>query len=116
MAMLIDEGFEAAIVDDLTFDAIRGTAQEDVASPLNWDAAFAILLSALDTVEQGKFYTQNCHYVNLRVRENCYADDLVTICSSLIRLQARADSAQSLGSYSPQRSSGHLRSTGGTCQ
>ena len=46
MAMLI-EGFEAAIVDDLTFDAIRGTAQEDVASPLNWDAAFAILLIAL---------------------------------------------------------------------
>ena len=79
MSMVVEDGFEKAIKDDLTFDAVRGTAQGDVASPLNWDAAFDILLSALDTVEEGRFYTQNCHYNNLRVRGNCYADDLVNL-------------------------------------
>ena len=33
MSTVVEEGFEKAIEDDLIFDA-------DVASPLNWDAAF----------------------------------------------------------------------------
>ena len=64
MSTVVEEGFEKAIEDDLTFEAVRGTAQGDVASPLNWDAAFDILLSALDSVEEGKFFTQDCHYIN----------------------------------------------------
>ena len=35
MSMVIGEGFKKAIDDELTFDAIRGTAQGDFASPLN---------------------------------------------------------------------------------
>ena len=53
MSTVVEEGFAKAIEGNLTFDAARGTAQGDVASPLNWDAAFDILLSALDTVEEG---------------------------------------------------------------
>ena len=80
MSTVVEEGIEKAIEYNLTFDAVLGTAQEDVALPLNWDAEF-VLLSALDTVEEGNSSRKTA------TTAIYYMDDLVTICSSLKGLQ-----------------------------
>ena len=43
----------------LFLNAIRGTGQGDVGSPLNWDALFDILLCALSTVKEHRFCTHD---------------------------------------------------------
>ena len=40
----------------LCFDAARGAGQGDVGSPINWNAAFDILLCALSTAKTDRFY------------------------------------------------------------
>jgi hypothetical protein len=46
----------------LQFTADKGTGQGDIPSPLNWDAFFDILLTALGSVDGGEFYTQDKNF------------------------------------------------------
>ena len=72
-------------------DPRRGAGQGDVGSPLNWVAAFDILLCALSSVEEGCFYTLK-HDDTLAPSEDiAYADDLVSGMSSITGLQLKAD-------------------------
>ena len=73
------------------FDAERGTGQGDVGSPFNWDAAYDILLCALDTVKEGRFYTLGADGTLTPSGDIAYADDLLSGMSTLSGLQLKAD-------------------------
>jgi hypothetical protein len=48
--------YKGFLKDTDYFNAVRGAGQGDVGSPFNWDAAYDILLNAMDSVEQENFY------------------------------------------------------------
>jgi hypothetical protein len=73
------------------FDAERGTGQGDVGSPFNWDAAYDILLCALDTVDEGLFYVLSPDGILTPASDIAYADDLLSGMSTLKGLQLKAD-------------------------
>jgi hypothetical protein len=75
----------------LSFEAEKGTGQGDIPSPLNWDAYFDILLTALSTVDGGEVYVQDGGGRNHELPDEAYADDLFSIQSSLVALQRKAD-------------------------
>jgi ribonuclease HI len=74
----------------LFFDALRGAGQGDVGSPLNWNALFDILLCALSTVKDNRFYTHGSSDRLYPVPDIAYADDLLSGMSTLIGLQEKA--------------------------
>jgi len=73
------------------FNAERGAGQGDVGSPFNWDAAYNILLQALDSVDQGHFYVLRSSGQLTKSKGIAYADDLLSGMSSLTGLQLIAD-------------------------
>ena len=72
------------------FIAARGTGQGDVGSPINWDAAFDILLCALSSVKEDRFYTQDSSGILSPALDIAYADDLLSGMSSLEGIQEKA--------------------------
>jgi len=73
-----------------SFKAEVGTGQGDVGSPLNWIAFFDILLCALDREHS------DCPLIRskgrlTKARDTGYADDLVSIMTSLAGLQRKAN-------------------------
>jgi len=79
------------LAQGLDFEAEKGTGQGDIPSPLNWDAFFDILLTALDTVKGGEICVQDRAGTNHPLTDEAYADDLFSIQSSLDTLQRKAD-------------------------
>jgi ribonuclease HI len=72
------------------FNAARGTGQGDVGSPINWDAAFDILLCALSSVKEDRFYTLDSSGILSPALDIAYADDLLSGMSSLEGIQEKA--------------------------
>ena len=60
-------------------------------SPINWDAAFDILLCALSTVKVDRFYTKGSSDVLTPALDIAYADDLLSGMSSLAGIQEKAN-------------------------
>ena len=60
-------------------------------SPLNWIAAFDILLCALSTVNEGSFYIRRHTNVLEPAHDIAYADDLISGMSTRQGLQLKAD-------------------------
>jgi hypothetical protein len=85
------EGRAAVAAAGLEFHADKGTGQGDIPSPLNWDAFFDILLTALDSVKGGEVFTQDRQGRNHVLTDEAYADDLFSIQSSMEALQRKAD-------------------------
>jgi hypothetical protein len=73
-----------------SFTAEVGTGQGDVTSPLNWIAFFDILLCALDTTDPDKPLIRAKGRI-LPTRDTGYADDLVSVMTTLSGLQRKAD-------------------------
>jgi hypothetical protein len=67
-----------------------GTGQGDVGSPLNWIAFFDILLRALASDSADRPLVRAKGYVS-PTRETGYADDLVSVMTTLSGLQRNAD-------------------------
>ena len=68
---------------DILFPAKRGVPQRDVASPFGWNAVYDILLRAL---------TIQCrHTTDPSTQAIAYADDLLSISSTIASLQQQAD-------------------------
>jgi hypothetical protein len=78
-------------VEELGFEAIRGTGQGDVISPAIWTAVFDILLSALAEAQEGGLRVRGAFGTVERVGDVAYADDLVSIQATAASLQAKAD-------------------------
>jgi hypothetical protein len=73
-----------------SFMAEVGTGQGDVGSPLNWIAFFDILLCALDTDMDDRPLVRAKGMV-IPTRDTGYADDLVSVTTTLSGLQRKAD-------------------------
>ena len=73
-----------------SFEAEVGTGQGDVGSPLNWIAFFDILLCALDSDSTDRPMVRAKGKVH-QTRDTGYADDLVSIMTTLFGLQRKAD-------------------------
>jgi len=74
----------------LTFPCERGTGQGDVSSTLQWNGFYDILLTALSTVQTGKFYTQST-LLNKALPDNAFADDTLSFSSDKPTIQEKAD-------------------------
>ena len=75
-----------------TFTRERGTPQGDVSSPHAWTAFFDIALRALDTTDPAIHFHMPSHlHKSVAVSDVGYADDLVSLSSSLTGLQYKAD-------------------------
>ena len=75
-----------------TFVRERGTPQGDVSSPHAWTAFFDIALRALDSTDPGIHFRMPAHQQSqVVVSDVGYADDLVSLSSSLAGLQYKAD-------------------------
>jgi len=72
-------------------DAVRGAGQGDVGSPFNWDAAYDILLCALDTTNQDNFHILRSSVYLMKGHDIAYADALLSGMASLQGLQLKAD-------------------------
>lgn len=72
------------------FKAEVGTGQGDVSSPLNWIAFFDILLCALDMDKEDRPLLRAKGGLH-RARDTGYADDLVSVMTTLQGLQNKAD-------------------------
>ena len=68
---------------DIIFPAERGVPQGDVASPFGWNAVYDILLRALTI--------QRRHIVDPLTQAIAYADDLLSVSSTITSLQQQAD-------------------------
>ena len=68
---------------DVLFPAERGVPQGDVASPFEWNAVYDILLRALTI--------QHRHITDPSTQAIAYADDLLSVSSSITSLQQQAD-------------------------
>jgi hypothetical protein len=73
------------------FTGERGAGQGDVGSPLNWVAAYDILLTALSTVTEGAFYIRRPNHTCTQADDIAYADDLISSMSTITGLQLKAD-------------------------
>ena len=88
------EGFDTAITSTrpCTFTRMRGTPQGDVLSPLAWTAFFDIALTALAATDPSLHYRMpSSRSTSALVSDIGYADDLVSMSSSLAGLQHKAD-------------------------
>ena len=75
-----------------TFVRERGTPQGDVSSPHAWTSFFDIALRALDLTDPAiHFHMPTHHPTPVAVSDIGYADDLVSLSSSLAGLQYKAD-------------------------
>ena len=75
-----------------TFTRERGTPQGDVSSPHAWTAFFDIALRALDMTDHDRhFRMPTSRTTSTTVSDIGYADDLVSLSSSLAGLQHKAD-------------------------
>ena len=72
-------------------NAERGAGQGDDGSPFNWDAAYDILLCAVDSVKAEQFYILRSSGDLTPAADIAYADDLLSRMSSLSGLQLKAD-------------------------
>ena len=70
---------------DILFPAERGVTQGDVASPFGWNAVYDILLRAL-TIQRRQITDTSTQAI-------AYADDLLSVSSTLASLQQQADLA-----------------------
>ena len=75
----------------LAFLAELGCSQGDKPSPLNWNAFFDILLTALLEDDEDTFIVPDQHGFNRRVGDIAFADDLISVVTSIASLQRRAD-------------------------
>jgi len=73
-----------------SFKAEVGTGQGDVGSPLNWIAFFDILLCALDSDKRDRPLLRAKGKLHFS-RDTGYADDLVSVMTTLAGLQRTAD-------------------------
>ena len=73
------------------FSGERGAGQGDVGSPLNWVAAYDILLCALSTVTTDNFYVKRSNNTLVPAIDIAYADDLISAMSTAAGLQLKAD-------------------------
>ncbi len=64
--------------------------QGDIPSPLLWAAAFDILICALNFLNS-KFSVLDLGYNAHEAADVCYADDLLSVVTSLMDLQAKVD-------------------------
>jgi exonuclease III len=93
-------GYEALREHGMDFVAEKGTGQGDIPSPLNWDALFDILLTALKAVQGGEVHTQDARGVISAVCSTAYADDLISIQSDGAALQRMADVVSAFCAFS----------------
>jgi Reverse transcriptase (RNA-dependent DNA polymerase) len=68
---------------DILFPAERGVPQGDVTSPFGWNAVYDILLRAL-TIQRRSLTDPSTQAI-------AYADDLLSVSSTLVSLQQQAD-------------------------
>ena len=74
----------------LAYPCERGTGQGDVPSTLQWNGFYDILLTALDSVKTGRFYTQSTlHHKHLP--DNAFADDTLSFAADHHTLQEKAN-------------------------
>jgi hypothetical protein len=78
-------------IKQLGFIPERGTGQGDIPSPLLWVGVFDILLTALDTVQDGQLFAPIGDGASEPVRDSAYADDLLSVVTTLPALQRKAD-------------------------
>jgi hypothetical protein len=78
-------------LDSLGLVTLRGVGQGDVSSPLAWTALFDILLTALKTVDKGQVWSTTTDEERYLTPDIAYADDLISIQSTIEGLQAKAD-------------------------
>ena len=72
------------------FFGVTGTPQGDTPSPTNWNAAFDILLRALETANLHPFLVRSGSTLH-PVQDTAYADDLFSISARKEGLQLKAD-------------------------
>ena len=72
------------------FFGITGTPQGDTPSPTNWNAAFDILLRALESANLFPFLTRSGSHLH-PVQDTAFADDLFSISARREGLQLKAD-------------------------
>jgi hypothetical protein len=87
----LKHGYKGFTTPLLYFTGERGAGQGDVGSPLNWIAAFDILLCALSSVDEGHFYIRRHNNILTPAHDIAYADDLISGRSTLLGLQHKAD-------------------------
>ena len=81
----------AEIFADIFFIAIRGVGQGDTPSPFIWNAFFDILLVALKLGTKGNFWLRARQDKLISLKDQAYADDSLTLCSDIEKLQRKAD-------------------------
>lgn len=73
-----------------TFTTGSGVGQGDVVSPLVWICFFDIILTAVNRVPSNIHYADSQHFSH-SVMDSAFADDLLSITSSLDSIQEKAD-------------------------
>ena len=73
------------------FQAVTGTGQGDIPSPINWNCFFDILLWVLASIAHSPFYFRGQDSKLVRAQDTGYADDLLSVSARLSGLQAKAD-------------------------
>jgi len=77
---------------DLGFTAQIGTGQGGVEGPLSWDFVIDILLVAIRDVElKDHFWTRDSLGVNRPVRDQTFADDILSMCATQAALQSKCN-------------------------
>ena len=89
--ILKKKGVEGLQEAGMVFSAEKGTGQGDKLSPLVWDAFCDILLSALEDMNGGEFFTQDHTGENKKTPDVAYADDIVSQQGTMESLQHKAD-------------------------
>ena len=87
---IAEGGLEALDRDGVRFRRCKGTGQGDIPSPLLWVAALDTLLTTLRRIPS-EFKTQDLLGTAHPVETIAFADDLLSIESTMDALQAKAD-------------------------
>ena len=87
---IAEGGLEALDRDGVRFQTCKGTGQGDIPSPLLWVAALDTLLTTLRRIPS-EFKTQDLSGMSHPVETIAFADDLLSIESTMEALQAKAD-------------------------
>jgi hypothetical protein len=74
----------------LAYPCERGTGQGDVPSTLQWNRFYDILLTALDSVKSGRFFTQST-LNHKHLPDNAFADDTLSFAADHDTLQEKAN-------------------------
>jgi hypothetical protein len=77
-------------LEELSFVAECGTGQGDISSPAAWNAAYDILLTSLALVESD-YYLQDDQGEARKLKDQAYADDLISVTGTLEAIQKKAD-------------------------